>query len=439
MLKLFPGQTGDCERASRRQFLLEIGSISALGLSLPTLLRAAATAKKTNDVSCILIWTRGGTSHHDTLDPKPNAPADVKGDFGVINTTVPGVQFTECMPNFARELVRFSVLRGLNPRNGSHATADAIMMSGQRFNPAITYPCFGSVIAKERGPQKNLPPFVQVGSEVDKRFGGGLPGYLGIGHAAFELPGDPSSPTFTVRDLALPAGINQTRLDRRKQALTAVDKLQRDLDHQSAAFEALDSYQQEAFGMITAPATQRAFDLNRESDRLRDRYGKTNLGQSCLLARRLVEGGVRFVTVTSGGWDTHQNNFTSLKSRLLPPLDQSFPTLLADLADRGMLEKTLVVWMTDFGRTPKINTAAGRDHWSTTSILCMAGAGTPKNQVIGRTDADGGAVAEGQVFPEDVAATIYTKLGIPLDTSHMTPDGRPMHLCHGTPIKELMG
>jgi uncharacterized protein (DUF1501 family) len=445
MLKLFPGSARDCERRGRRQFLVEIGSIAPLGLTLSGFLRHTANAAESSaagqsskrDVNCILIWTRGGTSHHDTLDPKPDAPADVRGEFGVIDTAVSGVKFTDQMPHFARELGRFAVLRSLNPQNGSHGTADAIMMSGHRFNPAVTYPCFGSVVAKEKGYRDSMPPFVQVGTQVDRRFGGGIAGFLGIAHNPFELPGDPSQENFTVRDLTPPKGVSLARMDRRREALKAIDQLQRDVDQQPDAMRAIDEYYANAFSMITSAKTQQAFDLKREDTKLRDKYGRTNLGQSCLLARRLIEAGVRFVTVTSGGWDTHQDNFNNLR-KLLPPLDQSFPALVADLTDRGLLETTLVVWMTDFGRTPKINSAAGRDHWSTAGVLCMAGAGVPGGRVIGKTDDTGSRPTDAEYLPADVAATLYTKLGIPLDTHHVTPDGRPMKLCDGRVIKELM-
>jgi hypothetical protein len=452
ILKLFPAVGRDCERRSRRHFLLEVGAIAPLGLTLSGLLRhqalagesgtagrsAAAKGLQRNDVNCILIWTRGGTSHHDTLDPKPEAPADVRGEFGFIDTAVPGVKFTDQMPHFARELGGYALLRSLNPQNGSHGTADAIMMSGHRFNPATKYPCFGSVVTKELGYRDKMPPFVQVGTNVDRRFGGGIAGFLGIAYNPFELPGDPSQDNFTVRDLTPPKGVTLARMDRRREALKALDQLQRGAEGQADALRAIDEYYENAFSIITSPKTQQAFDLKREDAKLREKYGKTNLGQSCLLARRLIEAGVRFVTVTSGGWDTHQDNFNGLR-KLLPPLDQAFPALVADLAQRGMLDTTLVVWMTDFGRTPKINSAAGRDHWSTAGVLCMAGAGVPGGRVIGKTDDTGAKPTDAEYFPADVAATIYTKLGIPLDTHHMTPDGRPIKLCEGRVIKELMG
>ncbi|GAB5440869.1 MAG: DUF1501 domain-containing protein [Fuerstiella sp.] len=418
--------------------MLQAGTLAGTGLTLDRYLRAAASeSSAAADVNCILIWTRGGTSHHDTLDPKPNARAEVRGDFGAIDTALPGVQFTDQMPRFAKEVGRFTVMRNLNPQNGSHGTADAFMMSGWKFNPSITYPTFGSVVAKEKGFRGAIPPFIQVGTQVDRRFNGGLAGYLGIAHNPFEIPGDPNSSKFTVRDIRPYGGITPERMQDRRAALKVIDTFQRDLEQQPDALNAVDEHYQNAFSIMTSKSTQQAFDLAQESDQTRDFYGRHNLGQSCLLARRLIEAGTRFVTVSSGGWDTHTKNFTGLK-RLLPPLDQAFPALVTDLQERGMLQNTLVVWMTDFGRTPIINSAAGRDHWSTASILCMAGAGTPAGQILGKTDDIGERPVGKEYYPADIAATIYTKLGIPLDTIHVTPDGRPMTLCHGNVVPELM-
>jgi hypothetical protein len=440
MLRLMPVRRANCETRTRREFLVEAGSLSALGLGLPQLLQAEAEAAgkgvARGDINCILIWTRGGTSHHDTLDPKPEANAEVRGDFGVIDTAVPGVQFTDQMPNFARELDRYTVMRNLNPRNGSHSTADAIMMSGRKFNPSITYPCFGSTVSKELGPRNALPSFIQLGTNVDQRFNGGLAGYLGMQHNAFVVPGDPSSDKFTVRDVSLPNGLTAARLDRRRQALAKIDTLQRQLDEQPEALQATDAYYQSAFNMITSAATKTAFDLGQEDQKTRDAYGSHNLGQSCLLARRMIEAGCRFVTVTSGGWDTHRDNFNGLK-KLLPPLDQAWPALLADLEDRGLLKTTFVFWLTDFGRTPVINSATGRDHWSTASIATFAGANVPGGQIVGKTDETGARPVGKEYYPSDIAATVYTKLGIPLDTHHVAPDGRPNRLCIGNPIAEL--
>jgi hypothetical protein len=439
MLNLFESRENNCERVGRRQFMVQVGALGGLGLSLGHALRAKAENASPNsakDVNCIFIWTRGGTSHHDTLDPKPTAGAEVRGDFGVIDTALPGVQFTDKMPQFAKELKRFAVMRNLNPRNGSHSTADAIMMSGHKFNPSITYPCYGSVISKEHGYKTSLPPFVQLGTNVDQRFNGGLAGYLGLQHNAFVVPGDPSASKFSVRDVTLPNGLTPDRLDRRRSALKKIDTLQRDLDTQPEALKAIDAYYQNAFSIITSAATKDAFDLTKEEQKTRDAYGKHNLGQSCLLARRLIEAGCRFVTVSSGGWDTHRDNFNGLK-KLLPPLDQAYPALIADLDDRGMLDNTFVFWLTDFGRTPIINSAGGRDHWSTASIACFAGAGTTGGQVIGKTDETGARPVGKEYYPNDIAATVYSKIGIPLDTHHTAPDGRPIRLCTGNEIPEL--
>ncbi|HEV7222358.1 MAG TPA: DUF1501 domain-containing protein [Pirellulales bacterium] len=441
MLSVLSGTTRDCEGIRRRSFL-QIGALAGLGISLPDLLARqqalAAERRPGRDVNCILIWTQGGTSHHDTFDPKPEAPAAVRGPFGVIDTPAAGVKFTEILPRMAKEQGRFALLRSWNPRNGSHGTADAYVMSGHPYTPAVTYPCFGAVVSQELGFKTAMPPFAQLGANIDRRFGGGSPGYLGLEHAAFELLADPSKSPFVVRDITPPKTTDAARIDRRRSMLAAIDAVQQRTEAQPDAYRALDEYYRAAFNMVTSPETKRAFDLDAEDGALRDRYGRTKFGQSLLLARRLIEGGVRFVTVTDGGWDTHQKNFDSLKDRLIPPVDQALPELLIDLEQRGLLDSTLVVWLTDFGRTPKINSASGRDHWSTAGFAIMAGAGVPGGAVLGKTDGEGGRPLDDEYLSQDIAATVYTKLGIPLDTIHFTPDGRPMRLNEGRVIKEWM-
>jgi uncharacterized protein (DUF1501 family) len=439
VLNLYPQRNRDYQHGSRRQFLMQVGALGGLGLSLDTALRARAeSTSEARDLNCILIWTQGGTSHIDSIDPKPEANADIRGEFSTISTALPGVQFAELMPNFAKRLGQFSVLRNLNPRNGSHSVADAIMLSGKPFNQTITYPCFGSVIAKERGKRNSLPPFVQLGSNVDRRMRGGLAGYLGIEHNPFEVPGDPNSDSYTVRDVTPPGGLSLARFEQRRKALSLLDTLPRKAEQNAGALEATDKFYQNAFEIISSPQTKKAFDLSAEKSQTRDAYGRHYFGQSCLLARRLVESGARFVTVSDGGWDTHSSNFKTLRTKL-PPVDQGIPALIDDLQERGLLDTTLVVWMTDFGRTPVINANAGRDHSSTASYICMAGIGTPAGSVIGKTDPTATRTEGGEYYAHDVAATIYSKLGIPLDTSHVAPDGRPIWLCDGEPIKELMG
>jgi len=438
MLNIEPRRSRTCEGITRRH-LLQVGSLAGLGLSLPTLVRAEqAAGGKANGsaTNCILIWTRGGTSHHDTFDPKPDAPVSVRGEFGVIPTATPGVFFADVVPRMAKEQKRFALLRGWNPQNGSHGMADQIVMSGRKFNQSVAYPCYGSVAAYHHGFRNALPPFVQLGNQIDRRFGGGSAGILGMEHGPFEIETDPSADPFVVRDITPPTGVDMRRVDRRKDILRRIDDLQRSEELQPAAFESLDEHYQTAHRMITSPETKRAFALDQEDGELRTAYGKHRFGQSLLLARRLIESGVRFVTVTDGGWDTHQNNFKSLKDSRLPPVDQALPQLLIDLEERGLLDSTLVCWLTDFGRTPIVNSASGRDHWSSSGFAIMAGAGVPGGHVLGETTADGGAVAKDEYFTEDLATTIYMKLGIPADLIAQSPDGRPIRLIEGRPIQE---
>ncbi|HVX64446.1 MAG TPA: DUF1501 domain-containing protein [Pirellulales bacterium] len=438
MLKFLQGTSRDCESIHRREFL-QVGSLAGLGLTLPALLagrNASAAPAPASDVNCILIWTQGGTSHHDTFDPKPEAPASVKGEYQTIDTAVPGVKFTEVVPRMAKELNRFAILRGWNPKNAGHGVADQYMMSGHPLNPAVTYPCFGSVIAREKGFKTKMPPFMQLGAAVDHAtFGGGTAGILGAEYNAFELLANPNATPFNVRDITPPKGVDVPRIERRRSMLGAIDALQKKIDAQPAAFDALDEHYRTALNMITAAETKQAFDIDGEDAALRDRYGRTPFGQSCLLARRLIESGVRFVTVSDGGWDHHANLFNGIKGKM-PPLDQAIPELLTDLEQRGLLSSTLVVWLTDFGRTPKINSASGRDHWANSGFIMMAGAGIPGGSILGRTDEEGGRPVDDEYFTEDIAATVYTKLGIPLDTIHTAPDGRPIRLNEGRVIKE---
>ena len=438
MFDLFTGSSKDCTGLSRRGFL-RVGGLSALGLSLAGYLRAAAkapVAKK--NVNCILMWMQGGPSHHETFDPKPDAPAEVRGEFNTIPTTLPGVRISEHLPLLAKQTDRYSIIRGHDPKNGSHGTADHIMMTGHKFNASLPYPCFGSVIAKERGYRDGMLPFVQLGRNIDRRFNGGIAGFLGDEFNPFEIAEDPNAATFKVRDLALPEA-EKARLQRRVGMLEAIDNHQRKVEESAPVVRARDTFYEKAHALITSPAAKKAFALEDESAKARDRYGRHTLGQSCLLARRLIEGGVHFVTVTDGGWDTHQNNFKSLKERKLPPLDQAYSALLADLSERGLLESTLVVWFGDFGRTPKINPSAGRDHWATAGCACMGGGGVKLGQVVGATNALGEFVIDSPASPQDLAATIYYTLGVPLNTWYRAQDGRPIELVpEGKPIRQLV-
>jgi hypothetical protein len=443
MFEVVQGANRSCDGLTRRNFL-RVGSLTALGLSLPEFFRAraragAAASTADKDIACILLWLQGGISHIDSFDPKPEAPAEVRGEFGAIATKVPGISVCEPLPMLAMHQDKYSILRSLNPRNGSHGVADAYMLTGHPFNPALTFPAYGAVISRERGDRNSMPPYVQVGNSIDQRFGGGVAGYLGDQYNPFVLPGDASNPGFTVRDVSLVGGVDRRRFERRMKVLDAVDTWQAKVEARVPSIEATETFYQKAYNLITAPQAKKAFDINAEDPRMRDRYGRNSLGQGCLLARRLIEAGVRFVTVTDGGWDTHQNNFTSLKSRLLPKLDSSVSALLQDLSDRGRLDSTLVVVLSDFGRTPKINPAAGRDHWSTAGIALLAGGGITPGRAVGQTNALGEQPIEAPYVTEDLAATIYHCLGIPLDTTHHTPDGRPIQVNYdGRLIRELL-
>jgi len=440
MFDLVHGSHRSCDGVSRRNFL-RVGSLSALGLSLPAFLKARAHAASPGgkDVSCILLWLQGGISHIDSFDPKPDAPEEVRGEFKTIATNVPGVSLCDPLPKLAQHQDKYSILRSLNPRNGSHGVADAYMLTGHPFNPALTFPSFGSVVAREKGDRNSMPPYVQVGQAIDQRFGGGVAGFLGDQYNPFVLPGDASNPGFTVRDVSLVGGVDRGRFERRMKVLDTVDTWQAKVESAMPTVEATETFYQKAYSLITAPQAKKAFDINAEDPRVRDRYGRHSLGQGCLLARRLVEAGVRFVTVTDGGWDTHQNNFTALKNGLLPRLDSAVSGLVQDLSDRGLLDSTLVVVLSDFGRTPKINPSAGRDHWSTAGIALLAGGGIAPGRAVGQTNALGEQPTEAPYYTEDLAATIYQRLGIPLDTTHQTPDGRPIQVNYeGRLIRELL-
>jgi len=441
MLDLFFGRAADCSGLSRRSFL-GIGGLTTFGLALPAYLRARETvpAGDRKEVNCILMWMQGGPSHIDSFDPKPDAPVEIRGEFSTIPTTLPGIRFVEHLPRLARMTTDFSIIRGHDPKNGSHGVADHLMMTGHKFNVSLPFPCFGSVVSKERGYKDGMLPFVQLGRYIDRRFNGGIAGFLGDEFNPFEVAEDPNAANFRVRDLNVESDAARARLDRRYAMLTDLEKYQKAVEGSATPVKARDVFYEKAHGIITSPQAKRAFDIAGESDRTRDRYGRTQFGQNCLLARRLIEAGVRFVTVTDGGWDTHTANFKSLKERLLPRVDAGFSALLEDLKVRGMLDSTLVVWFGDFGRTPKVNPSAGRDHWSTAGVACMAGGGIKPGQVVGRTNDLAEFVTDSPVSPQDLAATIYHCLGVPLHTWYKSQDGRPVELCpEGKPVQQLVG
>ena len=423
----------DCAGISRRD-CLKVGALGALGLALPEFLRmeaasAAATGKPTKDMNCILMFMNGGPTHMDTWDLKPEAPSEYRGEFKPIKTNVPGIEISEHLPHMAKQADKYAIIRGFTSPEGSHARACHYMLTGYRILPVLEYPAYGSVVLKERGFRNALPPYVAIPNTL--RNGG--PGYLGASVQPFSV-GNPKGGKFNVRDLNSPVDDERSKL--RAEMLAKANRRfgKNDPDKTLAP---VDRFYEKAFDLVNSADAKKAFDLTQESAKLREEYG-SGYGQSCLLARRLVESGTRFVTISKGGWDTHSNNFKSLRERLLPDLDRGFAALLRDLKDRGLLENTLVLWMGEFGRTPKVNKKAGRDHWPRGQSVVFAGA-VKGGQIVGKTDDKGQRPVERPVAPADMATTIYEILGIDHRKTYQTSTGRPIRIMEGgSVIDELI-
>lgn len=423
---------------------LRLGAASLFGLpfTMAGLLRAAER-KPAKDVSLIFVFLHGGLSTIDTLDLKPDAPAEFRGDFRPIATRLPGLQVCEHLPRLARETDHYSLIRSFRHHNSDHGPADHYMLTGYfptaGFNPNLSpnnqRPAHGSVVAKKLGPRGSVPPYVCL-PKMHPSFG---PAYLGATHAPFVIDNDPSAPNFTVPDLAPPPVIAANRLDDRRKLLADVDRFQQSAEARANRHaQAVETFREKAFDLMTSREAKRAFDLAAEPEKLRDAYGRHSLGQSCLLARRLVEAGVRCVTIDHSNWDTHDGNFKTLKTSLLPQFDSGLSTLFRDLAQRGLLETTLVVVTGEFGRTPRINKNAGRDHWGPAFTVLVGGGGLRSGVVVGATDARAERPATTPYGPEDLAATIYTQLGIDPKEDFHTPDGRPVAIVsNGKPIPDL--
>jgi Protein of unknown function (DUF1501) len=433
-----------CRGPSRRE-LLRVGALGFLGLGLDDWFRLRAWAGNKSDSSqkvknCILIWLAGGPSHVDTFDPKPAAAADVRGDFKPIDTSVPGVTISEVLPNLAKAMNRVTLIRSMTSPESDHDRASHHLLTGYRPLPALVYPGYGSVVSKAREATRGmLPPYVAVPEAPIF----GSSGYLTPAYDPFAVSGDPNQPGFRVRNLTPPDRLTLDRLQRRRSMVRALDDFARDVPA-TTLVTSRDQFAERAFSLLTSSAAQAAFRMQDESDSVRDKYGRTTLGQSLLLARRLVESGVSFVTVNDGGpgkvgWDTHAQNFPMIKNTLAPPLDKGVAALVEDLSERGLLETTLVLMMGEFGRTPKINKNAGRDHHGRANSVLLFGAGTPAGLVLGRTDAGADSPVERPMTPADLAAVLYTKLGIDPDTKYEAPDGRQVRLVEGAnPPRELL-
>ena len=421
----------------RRNFL-RTGVLGGLGLSLPELLRAEAEGGATEKKNAIFIYLDGGQSQMDSWDPKPDG-GDAAGEFKPIATNLDGLQVCEHMPHLAKVADTYAVVRSVKDAIAVHGIGMTLVRTGNRPQASLVYPDVGSVICRERVSPKGIPPFVSL-PVVRTNSTTESPGYLGVAYGAFTISGDPNAEDFSVRALKPPTGMPEHRFNRRFSLVKQIDLGFRDLDLANKELDGMDRFYQQAFDILSSPQARQAFDLSHEKDAMRDRYGRTNLGQACLLARRLVEAGVRCVTIDFGGWDTHQKNFSDMKDKLLPPWDQALAALLTDLKDRGLLDST-VVWSTgEMGRTPKINDKAGRDHWGKAMSMMLAGGGIRGGQVIGATDKEGGNVTEDPCTPGDVAASVLRAMGIDPKKEYHTPTGRPIQIVHdGKPIRKLFG
>jgi len=406
----------------RRSFL-RIGSIAPFGWI--TLGDTLAAATKKSDISVIHLFLTGGMSQMDTFDPKPNAKPEYRSKFASIPTSVPGFHVTEHLPRCAKLAHKYTTIRSMTHKTPVHVPACGLILSGHLPLSSITHPCVGSVVAKELGQRNEMPAFVSVPGSTGYWESAG---YVEPRFNPFDA-GNPNTENFQVRDLDLPLGVDWARMDRRRSLLHLADEKFRQYDSQNL-IENMNSYYQTAFGLMQSPRAKKAFLIGEESEKLRDSYGRTSLGQGALLARRLVQGGVRYVTISRGfnTWDHHANIFPQLTDTFLPELDNAFATLLEDLEAHGMLDTTLVVVTGEFGRTPEINGNGGRDHWANAFSMCMAGAGVPGGQVWGETDENGGYVTKDPVEIPDFTATIFDKLGINYTKEYVNPLGRPTEL-----------
>ncbi len=425
---------------SRRTFL-QVGAATGLGLTLDGFLRNQARAdlkhyetKEGKAKSVIHIFLPGGSAHQDSWDPKPNAPIEYRGEMGVIKTKLEGVFFNEHLKKTAEIADKLAICRSMTHGEAAHERGTHNMFTGYRPSPALQYPSFGSVVSHEFGVRNNLPPYVCVPS-VPTTYAGS--GYLSSKFAPFALGADPANGNFTVQDLALPGGVDDKRFTTRKNMLSAVN------DHfatkeKSDNIAAMDTFYQQAYSLISSPKAKEAFNINAEDAKLRDAYGRNAAGQRMLMARRLVEAGVRFVSLTYGGWDMH----TAIKQGMggqLPVFDQAFATLITDLGQRGLLDSTLVMVSSEFGRTPKINATAGRDHWPKVFSVVLAGGGIKKGVVYGTSDATATEPEDDPLTVEDLSTTVYQCLGINADKELMAPGNRPIEIVDGGKIvKELL-
>src|SRR4051794_8384580 len=424
-----------------RRGFLTVGAMG-FGLTLGDFFRLKARAdQKSYDAikaradSIIHIFLPGGIAHQETFDPKPFAPIEYRGELGSIATKIEGEKFSETLPQTAQLADKLTVIRSMTHGEAAHERGTHNMFTGYRPSPALQYPSLGSVISHEYGPRNNLPPYVCVPS-IPNVYAG--TGYLSSAFSPFSLGSDPADGGFRVQDLALPGGIDESRFATRRHVLDAVN------DHFARAeksdnIAAMDTFYQRAYSLISSQKAREAFNIAAEPAKVRDEYGRNAAGQRMLLARRLVAAGVRMVTLQYGGWDLHTNIAGGMRSQM-PAFDQAFAALIRDLERNGLLDRTLVMVSSEFGRTPKINKDAGRDHWPKVFSVVLAGGGVKKGFVFGESNATATEPERDPIGPEDLATTVYHQLGIVADKELMAPGGRPIEIVDGGKVRnELLG
>ena len=431
--------------ASRREFLY-VGLVGGLGLTLGQYfgMNAAragdlteadlAPAKEGPAKSVIHIFLPGGIASQETFDPKPYAPIEYRGPFGTVPTRIQGEVFSEHLKETAGVADKLTVIRSITHGEAAHERGTHNMFTGYRPSPAIEYPSFGSVISEEFGPRRNMPPYVCIPT-IPTTYAGS--GYLSSAYGPFSLGSDPASGGFAVRDLALAGGIDDSRFERRKGLLATVDHHFRTLE-KTDALAAMDTFYQRAYSLISSKDAREAFNLKAEPDAIKNEYGKTEAGMRLLLARRLVEGGVRFVSTVYGSWDYHQSIQQGMASQL-PQFDKAFAALIRDLDRRKLLDSTVVMVSTEFGRSPKINQTSGRDHWPKVFSVVMAGGGFKKGLIYGSSDATATEPDHDPLTVEDFSATLYHQLGINPNKRLMSPGNRPIDIVrNGKVVNELV-
>jgi hypothetical protein len=433
-------RTTDCEGFSRRDFL-KIGAAGLFGLTLPQLLRLEARAnaqaqaggrpRNARATSVIMVWLAGGPATIDMWDLKPNAPQGIRGEFNEIDTNVPGLRIGQHLPRMAQVMDRCTVIRSLAHTIPAHGPATVFMTTGNRPTPALQYPSLGSLATRLLPPARGVPPYITF---TQLRNGtAGQAGYLGTAYNPFVVEGvggggRGAAGNLSVRGITLPTGFTLEQLENRDRLLRGFDQGFEALDRNADLADGLDAFHRQALEILRSDRTRNAFNLGQEPENLRQRYGPTPFARGVLAARRLIEAGVRFVTISLGGWDTHGQNFRALSTRLLPQVDQTLSALIQDLHDRGMLDRTVVYCAGEFGRTPRINRNSGRDHWARSMAVVLAGGGFRRGFVYGSTDSQGMAPSNDPCTPDDVAATLFHTLGLDPHRELQTPTGRPVQL-----------